>query len=91
MRSGGKICLSTGNRKCKGPEAGKSAPRTMNKLNKRKRNRKQRSKGQNRQGLEGWDKDIGFLFKCDWKPLKVLHGGNYRSDFHFKKITLLIL
>ena len=47
--------------------------------------------GQNRQGLEGWDKDIGFLFKCDWKPLKVLHGGNYRSDFHFKKITLLIL
>lgn len=33
--SEGKICLSTENRKGKGPEAGKSAPGTMNEVSKR--------------------------------------------------------
>lgn len=39
MRRGGKICLSTGNRKCKGPEAGKSAGGTVHKVSKRERSR----------------------------------------------------
>ena len=47
MRSLGKSHLSVGTNKCKGPEAGKSAPGTISKVSKRKRD-----KGQNRQGLE---------------------------------------
>lgn len=64
---------------------------TIHKVSKRKRGRRQRSQGQSGQGLEDRDKAIGFSFKCDWKPLKVLRDRCYRSDFQFKNITLVIL